>query len=91
MNIFLAQSMVNKAYCWVLARCADQSGMNTFSTIYNTQGITPVVTALATSNEFYSKFVSTYPTGPVDALYIKLLNRLPDSSNFLFLLFFVNV
>ncbi len=70
--------MINKSYCWVLARCADTTGMNVFTPIYNTQGVLPVVQALVTSNEFYTKFVATYPTGIVDALYVKLLNRITD-------------
>lgn len=77
-----AQDIINKAYCWLLGRCADQSGMQTFSAMYASNGnqILPIVRALVNSNEFYNKNVATYPTGQVDGLYVRLLGRVADPS-----------
>lgn len=84
MHIILDQTMIHKTYCWVFNRCADVPGMTAFTPIYNKYGLLTVVQALVTSNEFYSKFVSTYPTGnAIDALYTKLLGRQADSSIFI--------
>jgi len=50
--------------------------MITYTNLYNKKGLLPVVQALATSNEFYKNFVSTYPTvNVIDALYTKFLSR----------------
>jgi len=76
-----AQTAINKAYCWLLGRCADTGGMTAFTNLYNTDGnqMLPICRALATSNEFYTKFISTYLTGPVPGLYMRLLGRAPDT------------
>lgn len=75
-------TMINKAYCWILNRCADPIEMQTFLKLYTNNGMQmpSIVRTLITSSEFYSKFVANYTTGPVDVLYNRFLGRAADPS-----------
>lgn len=71
---------VHSAYCNLLNRCADQSGLQFWTGLYATNNnMTTVVLNIVVSGEFETKHIMGNPD-PVNVLYQKCLLRNADPS-----------
>lgn len=68
---------IEDVFCKLMERCPQHNGLQFWSNVYKTNAgnIKEIVKGIATSNEFYKKFIVGDKNAAVQALYLKLLGR----------------
>lgn len=78
----VATAQITSAFCNLLNRCPDPSGMNYWLSVYASDNgnMQMIVEEMASTSEFQQKFITGNPD-PVSILYQKILGRNVDPSN----------